>query len=150
MSRVARFIHERHSMRATPSCLDISLLQMSRNCKGFTIMDYERFIERKILTSIAFSTKISVSSRICCDPNAGFYLTVRRLTLQYANITDQNLALFVVLDNSSRTNLETKIVPDVYAHLLQHLEVLYRIIVKASSNLYSITHHFQRGYEKHA
>ena len=45
MSRVVRLIHERHSMGATPSCLTISLLQMSRNYKGFTIMDYECFIK---------------------------------------------------------------------------------------------------------
>ena len=47
-------------------------------------------------------------------------------------MTDQNLALLVVLDKSSRTNLETKSGPDVYAHRLQHLEVLYRIVVMSS------------------
>ena len=45
---------------------------------------------------------------------------------------DQNLALFVlVLDNSSRTIL-TKTIPDIYARLLQHLAVLYKIGVTSS------------------
>ena len=47
-------------------------------------------------------------------------------------MTDQNLALLVVLDNSSWANLGTKSVPDIYAHLLQQLEVLYRIVAMSS------------------
>ena len=124
MSRVVRLIHERHSMGATPSsCLTISLLQMSCNYNdsGLRIMNIS---SSEILTSIAFSTKISVTSRICCGPNAGFYPIVRQLTPEQPNTTDQNLALLVVLNNSSRTNLETKGIPDVCAHPLQHLEVL--------------------------
>jgi hypothetical protein len=87
----------------------------------------------EILTSIPFSKKISVTSRICCGPNAAFYLIVRFLIPQPPNITDQNLALLVVLDNSScPTNLETKSVPDVYAHLLQKMQFLFRTVVTSS------------------
>ena len=39
---------------------------------------------------------------------------------------DQNLVLLVVLDNSSQTNLEANSIPVFFAHLLQHLKVLYR------------------------
>ena len=45
MSRAVLLIHERHSMRPTPSCLTISALHISRNYKIFTIMDYTRSIE---------------------------------------------------------------------------------------------------------
>ena len=44
-------------------------------------------------------------------------------------MTDQNFALLVVLDNSSRTNFEAKGVPVFYAHLLQHFKVLYRVVL---------------------
>ena len=43
-------------------------------------------------------------------------------------MTDQNLALLVILDNSSQTNHEVKSVPVFYAHLLQHLKLLYRVV----------------------
>ena len=49
MSRVVRLIHGRQSMRATPSCSTISLLQMSRNYKFFTFsMVYEDFFNENI------------------------------------------------------------------------------------------------------
>ena len=47
--------------------------------------------------------------------------------------------LIVVLDNSSQTNLKIKSVPDVYAHLLQHSEVLYKIAVTSSRYLPNYT-----------
>ena len=154
MSRVARLIHDWHSMRATPSWLTISLLQMSRNCKGWIIVNYKRFFEWNIIDLDRlfyedfrqFSNLLWSKCRILFNCSTFLYSSS-------PNITNQDLALIVVLDDSSRTNLETKSVPDVYVHLLQHLEVLYRIVVALSRYhlIYnSKTYHFQRVYEKHA
>lgn len=78
MSCVTLLSHERASTRATPPAFVAWVAQMSRSC-GAKIQ-LSQLCARRYATWIDFFTKISVSSRTCGAPNAGFCTTDRSAT----------------------------------------------------------------------
>ena len=149
MSRVVRLIHERQSIWPTPSCLSISARQISRSYKSL-IMFYSIHIGlSEMLTSSAFSMKISVSSRICCGPNAGFYQIIRHLT---TNITQRNWprsSAIVVFDNGSmnKSSKNNNFTWFLWISPSTARSPLYSHIV-VDENMHQKAHQVQRVYGK--
>ena len=135
-SRVVRLIHGRQSMWATPSCLTTSLIQISRNYLNVSqLWNYWTLhqLEKRYWPRSPFQQRFpSVPVFVVVQMLDSIWRSFNIPTQPWHILTDQNFALLVELDCSSRTNPEIKCVPDVYAHLLQHLEPLYRMSSKYS------------------
>ena len=134
MSRVVRLIQERHSMRASPSFLRISALQMSRSYKCFTIMAHKHSMRWNIdLNCLVYEDfgELPYLLRSECR----ILSNRQQFNIKATEHDWLKSCATGSIGNSSRTDLGTKCVPDAYGHLLLQVEVLCRIVRSSKKSI---------------
>ena len=131
MSRVVRLIHERHSMGPTPSCLAISVLQISRSCKYAITMNLKCSNKRNTDLERLFNKYFGQFPHFL-----GSKCWILSYHESYNTDIQQNRpksSANVLLENNLRRKFKRSI-PDVYEHLHQQMQFLF--IIWASMIIY--------------
>ena len=148
MSRAVLLIHERDSMRPTPSCLTISALQISRSYKCFTIMDYTRSIEWIILDLECHFYKYFCQFAYLLWSECWVLSDCESFNNKFTQWNwPKSCATCNIRQQFVNKSLERRI-PDVCGNLLLQIQVLYTIIwVSWQWFIARRTHHLLRADE---